>query len=320
MKKHVKRAVKAAARKASVKPQAKAGKGESRETAAALERNKRVKQRQLRELQALRVAELEAKTPVVPEVPQKPARSRGGRKPKRIDPLADPEEEEARKEEARKRRISGWADWLKKKASEKSRTREEWQDFANKRRRGKAWMEGMMQEYGVAEYDGGPAQPYTSAMLTDIPATLQPKRRGPPPGTPRAPRAPKPEAVTETDAERALRSIYPDIMEAEPEPEPEPALDFDSIAVEELFGPPSVDYFETQQRYGPSSSRNLSQQSNARTETSPMAQPYYLAQIEQAVAAQAEEALHPEATEEQTEELRQRAIAIVSSIQPVASP
>lgn len=365
-------AVRSAMKKASVKGKKVAvsvGKGKTKASEAAKERDKRVKMRQLRVLKAQRAAEAAAEasqggqTPsnargsmpppsgtsfdIDPSIPQSaPGPSRRGKKsedpltpaprkskiPKDApgeedSPLSEPDEAARKKEEARKRRISGWADWLKKKASEKSRTREEWQDFANKRRRGKAWMESMMQEYGVAAYEGGPAEPYTSP-LSDIPATGQPKKRGPPPGTPRAPRQPKPKpadpvdpapetTVDETDAERALRSIYPE-FEAENHGEPSnsipdfdqsvvdlansvaldadvfdpAAVDFD-VAAEQLFGANSVDYFETQQRYG------LTQDDTAGGE-----QPFTLAQVQSGVV------------DDQAEQLRQRANAIVSSIQP----
>lgn len=92
---------------------------------------------------------------------------------------------------SKKPRISGWAEWLKKKAQEQTRTAEEWAEFANKRRRGKAWMQKLMAEYGVAEYPGGPALPFTPTM--ELPKNGQPNKRGPPPGTPRPPRATKKE-------------------------------------------------------------------------------------------------------------------------------
>jgi hypothetical protein len=91
--------------------------------------------------------------------------------------------------DSKKPRISGWAEWLRKKAGEHSRTRQQWEQFALDRRRGKAWMEKMMADFGVAEYLGGPALPYTPSM--PLPPNGQPQRRGPPPGTPRPPRPSK---------------------------------------------------------------------------------------------------------------------------------
>ena len=48
------------------------------------------------------------------------------------------------------KRKSGWANWLRKIASEKQRTLEEWHEERMKRRRGIAWMNMMIAEFGVA--------------------------------------------------------------------------------------------------------------------------------------------------------------------------
>jgi hypothetical protein len=139
----------------------------------------------------------------------------------------------------------------------------------------------------------------------------------------------------ETDAERALRSIYPDLAlaneipnisgnQAGPSTVPvDENAEFDA-AVALFAESPTVDYFETQQRYGMGQARSngnqLSQQSNARTETSTA--PYSLAQVQEADAENSagheatDDQADGQATNEQNEELRQRAIAIVSSIQP----
>lgn len=48
------------------------------------------------------------------------------------------------------KRKSGWSNWLRKIAAEKTRTLEEWHEERMKRRRGIAWMNMMIAEYGVA--------------------------------------------------------------------------------------------------------------------------------------------------------------------------
>lgn len=78
-------------------------------------------------------------------------------------------------------RISGWADWLVRKAGEKPRTLEQWQDFAIQRRRGKEWKEKMMELFGVAPYEGGPRLPW------------EPEQESLPPGCPPSGRSPEPQ-------------------------------------------------------------------------------------------------------------------------------
>jgi hypothetical protein len=157
---------------------------------------------ELRRLRVLRHAEADAllesqsmeaqASAEEPAPPPAPPKKRKGRGRKAVDENAPPqtaEEIAAAAEEAKKARISGWAEWLRKKAGEQTRTADEWLEFCNKRRRGKAWMQRMMQEFGVAEYPGGPALPFEPTI--EIPKNGQPNKRGPPPGTPRPPRASK---------------------------------------------------------------------------------------------------------------------------------
>lgn len=61
------------------------------------------------------------------------------------------------------KRKSGWANWLRKIASEKPRTLEEWHEERMKRRRGIAWMNMMIAEFGVAPSSG----PVTSEAYSD---------------------------------------------------------------------------------------------------------------------------------------------------------
>lgn len=51
---------------------------------------------------------------------------------------------------------SGWAQWLKRKAGERPRTLEDWQELRHARRRGQRWMERMMAEYGILPGPGVP--------------------------------------------------------------------------------------------------------------------------------------------------------------------
>ena len=52
-------------------------------------------------------------------------------------------------DENRKPRISGWAEWLRKKAGETPRTLQQWEEERMKRRRGKVWMLNMIKEFGI---------------------------------------------------------------------------------------------------------------------------------------------------------------------------
>jgi hypothetical protein len=49
------------------------------------------------------------------------------------------------------KRKSGWGMWLKKEASQKLRTIEEWHELRIKRRRGVGWMNAMIEEYGISD-------------------------------------------------------------------------------------------------------------------------------------------------------------------------
>ena len=68
---------------------------------------------------------------------------------------------EMTEEEKRKARISGWREWLKKKAGERPRTIEEWHAERMARRRGIKWMEEMIAEFGVAPSASHPGAPPT---------------------------------------------------------------------------------------------------------------------------------------------------------------
>lgn len=63
-------------------------------------------------------------------------------------------------EEARRlKRISGWAEWLRRKAGEKPRTLQEWQEERHARRRGLNWMHRMIGEFGVLPGPSVPGSP-----------------------------------------------------------------------------------------------------------------------------------------------------------------
>ena len=66
----------------------------------------------------------------------------------RIQPIITPGMTPA--EVAAAKRKSGWANWLRKIAAEKTRTLEEWHEERIKRRRGITWMNMMIAEFGVA--------------------------------------------------------------------------------------------------------------------------------------------------------------------------
>ena len=68
------------------------------------------------------------------------------------DPSKTPEENAAaaKAAAAAAKRKSGWTSWLRKIAAEKTRTLEEWHEERIKRRRGIAWMNMMIAEFGVA--------------------------------------------------------------------------------------------------------------------------------------------------------------------------
>jgi len=66
----------------------------------------------------------------------------------RVQPIITPGMTPA--EVAAAKRKSGWANWLRKIAAEKTRTLEEWHEERIKRRRGITWMNMMIAEFGVA--------------------------------------------------------------------------------------------------------------------------------------------------------------------------